>query len=282
MVRGVVNTPEAITAPSQGKWWNENDGRWTLTDLNQERKWLKMQPEDNDDILGDIRKAWKDPSETNDEKEVKDAYYYDLLEVSPSADESTIKRQYYVLARRYSPDRAGQSEDAKTKFREIGTAYVVLSNHDFRERYDKYGVDFMYVDDEIAALEDRKPMVDPMVMYRMLFGSDKFVEYIGTLAAATSASVGDDPRVTKAQARLLQKRRVTRLALLLAERLKDYTEDKVAIAKAYWKTEAEYLSKASYGTELTNTIGKVRRRHVLCRFLQFLGSICSNQHFLLH
>ena len=122
-----------------------------------------------------------------------------------------------------------------------------------------------------------------MVLYGVLFGSDKFEDYTGCLAAATSASVGDEPSITKVQARLLQKRRVTALALKLAARLQDYTEDKVAIAKAHWKTEAEYLTKASYGTELTNTIGKVRNNRIsnllfysLCS-CRFCGLTCFSQ-----
>lgn len=229
---------------------------------------MSTQPPDNEDILGSVRAAFLKSPEGDGEEEkgeeplapqVKDAYYYDLLGVPTNVNESTVKRQYYILARRYSPDRAGQSEDAARKFREIGTAYVVLMNPAFREQYDKYGVGFMDADhDESSESEQNEtPLVDPMVLYGMLFGSDKFQEYTGCLAAATSASVGDSPDITKVQARLLQKRRVTALALKLAERLQDYTEDKVAIAKAHWKTEAEYLTKASYGTELTNLIGKV-------------------------
>jgi hypothetical protein len=256
IARGVVNTPAAVIAPRKGKWWNENEGKWVYTNLEDESKWLDVQSVDNEDILGEVRSAWTITTDEGDDQEVKDPYYYDILQVPVSVDASTVKRQYYILARRYSPDRSGQSEEAKRMFREIGTAYVVLSNPEFRERYDKYGKDFMYADGELD--EDPTPMVDPMILYNMLFGSDKFNDYIGTLSAATSASVGDSPDISKTDARLLQKRRVTDLALKLADRLKEFTEGKLAISKANWKTEAEYLTKASYGTELTNTIGKVR------------------------
>lgn len=279
-MRGIVQTPEAVIAPRKGKWWNENVGQWMLTNLDDESRWLDVQPEGDEDILGEVRAAWT--ISTDDEKaeaEVKDPYFYDILQVPTSVDASTVKRQYYILARRYSPDRSGQSEEAKRMFREIGTAYVVLSNPEFREKYNTYGKDFMYA--EGVSVEEKTPMVDPMVLYGMLFGSDKFSDYVGTLAAATSASVGDSPDISKAEARLLQKRRVTFLALKLAERLKDFTEGKLAIAKANWKTEAEYLTKTSYGTELTNTIGKVRvQRHVVPdSFVRYI--ICLTQHSLL-
>jgi hypothetical protein len=257
IARGIVNTPAAVIAPRKGKWWNENEGKWIYTNLEEESNWLDVQSADNEDILGKVRSAWTVSTEgQGDEAEVNDPYYYNILHVPISVDASTVKRQFYILARRYSPDRAGQSEEAKRMFREIGTAYVVLSNPEFREQYDKHGKDFMYADGDDD--ENPTPMVDPMILYSMLFGSDKFNDYIGTLSAATSASVGDSPDISKADARLLQKRRVTYLALKLADRLKEFTEGKLAISKANWKTEAEYLTKASYGTELTNTIGKVR------------------------
>lgn len=253
-------------APKQGKWWNSNDGEWIMTDLNDEQRWLNMQPDDNDDILGEVRSAFKTDDEDDGEEDgapdVKDGYYYDALQVPTDCTASTVKRQYYILARRYSPDRSGQSEEANRKFKAIGEAFVVLSNPEYRERYNKYGRDFMYLKEgeepDQNDLTERIPMVDPMVLYGTLFGSEKFDAYVGTLAAATSASVGDAPDISKTQARMLQKRRVTKLAMQLAERLKDYAGGNVPVAKAAWKTEAEYLTKSSYGTELTNTIGKVR------------------------
>ena len=90
---------------------------------------------------------------------------------------------------------------------------------------------------------------------------NKFLDYFGRLAAATSARVGqeEDSKISLPKARLLQKRRVTRLALQLADRLKVWAEDKdEALAKQQWIKEIEFLSEASYGIELIHVIGKVR------------------------
>jgi DnaJ domain len=276
VVRGAINTPNAIIAPRQGKWWNDNEGKWIKTNLQEEQKWLSKQPSDNDDILGPIRAVFQSQfmdansslHDNDDCPVVKDSYYYNLLQVPTSADDSLIARQYYAMTRRYNPQRAGQSDEATHILQEIGTAYVVLTHPDFRQRYNQYGKDFMNYDDdseegdykEAPEQKNIVPLVDPMVLYSVLFGSDKFQDYIGCLAAATSASVGETSSITKVQARLLQRRRVTKLAMHLAARLQDYVEDKALIAKANWKTEAEYLTQASYGTELTNTIGKVRNK----------------------
>jgi DnaJ domain len=105
-------------------------------------------------------------------------YYYNLLQVPTSADDSLIARQYYAMTRRYNPQRPGQSDEVAHILQEIGTAYVVLTHPDFRQRYNQYGKDFMNYDDDSEegdykeAPEQKVPLVDPMVLYSVLFGSD--------------------------------------------------------------------------------------------------------------
>lgn len=246
VARGVAGTPAAITAPRQGKWWNDAEGHWILTDLDHEKRWLLTFPDDDSDVL-----LSKEPDPILD-RGVKDAYYYDILGVDTGASASTIKRQYYIQARKYSPDRAGHAPEALEKFREIGNAYCILSDEDMRAKYDTLGLNFLDDDDEVVT-----PLVDPTVLYRVLYGSEKFDPYVGRLAAATAASVGDSPSISLVEARLLQKRRVTRLAIQLADRLKDYMMDPM-IARANWMAEADFLVKASYGYELLHVVGKVR------------------------
>ena len=67
-----------------------------------------------------------------------DTHYYDLLGVSPSADEPTLKKAYRKLALKYHPDR-NQEEGAEARFKEISEAYEVLSDDQKRQVYDKYG-----------------------------------------------------------------------------------------------------------------------------------------------
>lgn len=62
---------------------------------------------------------------------------YDLLEVSPDADEAELRRAYQKLARRYHPDiRPGDREAAK-RYEEVSRAFEVLSDADLRRRYDR-------------------------------------------------------------------------------------------------------------------------------------------------
>jgi len=60
--------------------------------------------------------------------------YYELLQVSPTADIETIHRVYRLLAQRFHPDN--QQTGNAGRFRQISEAYNVLSNPEERARYD--------------------------------------------------------------------------------------------------------------------------------------------------
>src|SRR2546421_12831985 len=60
--------------------------------------------------------------------------YYEILQVSQSADPETIHRVYRFLAQRFHPDNAETGNEAR--FREIHQAYTVISDAEQRARYD--------------------------------------------------------------------------------------------------------------------------------------------------
>ena len=60
--------------------------------------------------------------------------YYDVLQVSPSAEPETIHRVYRLLAQRFHPDNNETGNESR--FREMQEAYDVLSNPEKRARYD--------------------------------------------------------------------------------------------------------------------------------------------------
>jgi len=64
---------------------------------------------------------------------------YDTLGVSKSASADEIKKAYRKLAREFHPDRNPGDAAAEERFKEIQTAYDVLSDDDKRKAYDRFG-----------------------------------------------------------------------------------------------------------------------------------------------
>ncbi len=63
---------------------------------------------------------------------------YETLEVSESASESEIKKAYRKLARQYHPD-VNKDSGAEDKFKEINSAYEILSDKKKKQQYDQMG-----------------------------------------------------------------------------------------------------------------------------------------------
>ncbi|MGF1562809.1 MAG: molecular chaperone DnaJ [Geminicoccaceae bacterium] len=65
--------------------------------------------------------------------------YYEILEVSRSADEAELKKAYRKLAMAYHPDRNPGDSEAEHRFKEINEAYEILKDPQRRAAYDQYG-----------------------------------------------------------------------------------------------------------------------------------------------
>mmetsp|Transcript_4637 Transcript_4637/g.11487 ORF Transcript_4637/g.11487 Transcript_4637/m.11487 type:complete len:427 (-) Transcript_4637:245-1525(-) len=70
---------------------------------------------------------------------VNNEEFYKRLGVDKTATEADIKRAYKKLAVKYHPDKNPDNPEALEKFKEIGTAYEVLSDAEKRKLYDQYG-----------------------------------------------------------------------------------------------------------------------------------------------
>jgi len=65
--------------------------------------------------------------------------FYATLGVARNASDKEIRSSYRKLARRYHPDVNPNDKDAEDRFKEIQSAYDVLSDEESRKKYDKYG-----------------------------------------------------------------------------------------------------------------------------------------------
>lgn len=72
--------------------------------------------------------------------------YYDVLGVSKTASDKEIKQAYRKLARKHHPDVNPGDKSADARFKDINTAYEVLSDPKKRKPYDKYGDKWPYAD----------------------------------------------------------------------------------------------------------------------------------------
>ena len=70
---------------------------------------------------------------------MEDLSYYEILEVSQSADKTTIKKAYRKMAKKYHPDKNPNDKEAEHKFKLCNEAYQILSDDQQRSIYDRYG-----------------------------------------------------------------------------------------------------------------------------------------------
>ena len=73
-----------------------------------------------------------------DEQSMKDLY--SILGIPKDADQATIRKAYKKLARKYHPDLNKES-GADDRFKEVTTAYEVLSDEQRRNLYDTFGAE---------------------------------------------------------------------------------------------------------------------------------------------
>ncbi|MFO0808301.1 MAG: J domain-containing protein [Gemmataceae bacterium] len=64
---------------------------------------------------------------------------YDILGVSRSASDDDIQKAYRKLARQYHPDRNPGDKAAEAKFKEVSSAYELLSDKQKRAQFDQFG-----------------------------------------------------------------------------------------------------------------------------------------------
>ena len=70
--------------------------------------------------------------------------YYEILGVSPNAEQKVIKQTYRQLARKHHPDVNPGNKEAEEKFKTINEAYEVLSDSEKRKKYDELRAEYQH------------------------------------------------------------------------------------------------------------------------------------------
>ena len=95
--------------------------------------------------------------------------YYEILEVTRTANGEEIKKSYRKLAVKFHPDKNPGDHTAEEKFKELGEAYDVLSDADKRAAYDRYG-HAAFAQGNAGARGAAGGMHDPFDIFREVFG----------------------------------------------------------------------------------------------------------------
>ena len=263
IVRGAMNTPEAIHEANAGKRWDSNTREWVADDLVAES--LKLAETTDEAILEAARDrarrggraagmedvineaAGGAPGDASSARggTVASTEFYDVLGLDPSCSESEIKRAYYLAARRLHPDKNPDDPDAGAKFQRVGEAYQVLSDASLRKKYDSRGKEGL----------GEHAFVDASAFFAAIFGSDQMEGLVGRLQLATMAMAGAELR--RDETRLLQERRVGRLAIKLAAILDGFDASDPEAFEARSLSLRRALSGASYGVPMLKLIGFV-------------------------
>ncbi|CAL8463305.1 g2839 [Coccomyxa elongata] len=238
MVRGVANTPEAIRETQRGKQWDTEARMW----VDQPGSALVT----DDEIFANVREHWHRSGGGVAGASGQQVDYYALLGVDRDATPEAIKRSYYVLARKYHPDKNRGDPTANERFQQLGEAYQVLGNAELRARYDAHGAEALDVN-----------FMDSAEFFTALFGSDRFDHLVGELMIAVAARSGGD--FHPGQMKKLQAARQERLVVMLNALLRRYVEGDVEGFREAMTAEADSLAQTPFGPTMLRAIGQTYR-----------------------
>eukprot|EP00930_Biecheleria_cincta_P055066 TRINITY_DN41439_c0_g1_i1.p1 TRINITY_DN41439_c0_g1~~TRINITY_DN41439_c0_g1_i1.p1 ORF type:complete len:561 (+),score=117.04 TRINITY_DN41439_c0_g1_i1:21-1703(+) len=260
-VRGLYATPRAICMASRGWHWDSETAEWT------EPKVYSLPEEAAEFLAEEANDGVRHPaaSGSSPSKRVVDTYYYDQLEVTPTATAAEIRKAYFRRSKQCHPDKTSD-DGAKERFQVISEAYQVLSDPERRRTYDKQGRG-----------ESAEDFVDAQIFFTVLLGADALEPYVGRLRliemfredATAASSDGEGGNLAQhlhcmtAQDKQ-QARRQVKLAVKLAEQL-----DSIA---SQGSTGEAAIERAK--SDVRGILGK---DVTLQRFIQEIGWVYKNR-----
>jgi len=265
VIRGVEATPGALRNSRSGMVWDAEKREWQRYFLEEEMQEL-AQEEARSRTESNTQKT----SGGGGSRSVKDRLYYNLLKVPTDATQAEIKRSYYKEARRIHPDKNPDDPDADKKFRELSTAYQILSDAKKRGAYDRRGAS---ASDEM----DAASKIDPYLFFSIMFGTDLVEPYVGELHIASLADqlikLSQEDRMElpflKQGSDWAQRKRELDIALNLRERVVLYV-DELMTAPAFsdgCRSEAAKIAQGAFGEIYLLSIGSAMKLEAS----QFLG-----------
>ncbi|KAL7437773.1 hypothetical protein ACHAXH_008815 [Discostella pseudostelligera] len=279
ITRGVLATPSAIIDGFiKCKVYNESERTWVHYRLNEDVEEIRAQLEKTkrrEEKGGRRTQDAASSSSSSPRKKVKSTEYYELLGIRTDASPSEIRSAYRRRARDVHPDKRPDDPNAMRKFRELSAAYQTLSDPALRKRYDSSGIG-VDADGRGGGEAMSQVMLDPLVFFAVLFGSEQVEPYIGELGVATTfdtliklASSGALSTSYESweelkyalgwsETALKQRKRQVDIATFLRSRVSDYVEGYLALEAFEESCRAEAVGIAeggSYGATFLLAIG---------------------------
>lgn len=191
LVRGMLETPHAmLESVFRCRVYDDEQRNWIDYSLDKDVEEIRVAVEREKDEVKrrNNRDDDVDQSSSKKRQRVKSTEYYDILNVSSYATSSEIRSAYRRKARKIHPDKNVDDPNAFRKFRELSAVYQTLSDTTKRKRYDSTGIG-MDAEDPTngngSNMMGGGAMLDPIVFFAILFGSELVEPYVGDLGMAT-------------------------------------------------------------------------------------------------
>ena len=278
LVRGVYGEIEGVEKRSRGWEWDEEEREWYAYDLEAEaHEFAREEAMADDDVAADDAdggggsggggsggggargaRGGGGGGSSSSARPPKDLVLYDLLGVRFDASHCEIRKAYYKHALKLHPDKNADDLHAKERFQRLSEAYGVLADPRSRAHYNSHGR---------AAAPPKS--LDAGVFFTMLFGSERFEPYIGTLALAAAASMEGELSFARLQQK--QQKRQLACSLELVRRTQRWVDGDTKAFREEIEREAAELADVSFGDCLlfVSLFFSVVSAHVFAHFGPF-------------